>query len=348
MPSESSADNDQVIEAKVDAPVDQLPDAKPAESSPAESGEKGDMLSAVKAALKPTEKSPNSDEQGSKPDAALATDAKKEGADEGDGSADLAEEELAKLHRNTRKRIEFLSTEVKARETKLAEIEPKAQNFDAIQRFVDEAGLSKDDVNQGFDVMKNLKTDPLKAYEQLKPIYAQLQQMAGDVLSPELQQSVDRGEITQAHARELAFNRSRAAVNGQRLEETTTRQRADNERREFEGQVNDVASAVTAWETTTSKNDPDWKLKQPRIQVLVENEILRKQARDPKYFPSKDEALTMSKQALKDVEAEFKRLAPARRSISQPAADAGSSHSAPVPKTMLDAVKVGLERARAS
>ncbi|MGZ5923518.1 MAG: hypothetical protein ACXWK2_02985, partial [Rhizomicrobium sp.] len=307
-----------------------------------------DMLSAVKAALEPkTEKTPDSDKQGSNSEDPPAADAKKEGADEGEDTDDLTEEELARLRPKTRKRIDNLLKERADRDTKIGELEPKAQNFDAIQRFVDEAGLTKDEVNQGFDVMKSLKNDPPRAYAVLKPIMNQLEVMLGETLTPELQAQVDRGELTEGHARELARARSRAAVNGQMLERTTQQQQADQQRREFEGQVNDVAGAVTAWETATSKNDPDWKLKQPRIQVLVENEILRKQRANPNYFPSKEEALEMSKKALKEVETEFKRLSPQRRSISTPAADAGSTPSTAVPKTMLEAARAGLERARA-
>lgn len=350
MPSESSTDNDQVIEAKVDAPVDQSQTdvVDTADSSPADKGDKGDMLTAVKAALEPkTDKTPGSEEQGSKPEEAATADATKEGAEEDADSDDLSEEELARLRPKTRKRIDNLLKERSERDAKIVDLEPKAQNFEKIQRFVDEAGLSKDEVNQGFDVMKNLRNDPLKAYEQLKPIFVQLQQMAGEVLTPDLQQAVDQGQITEAHARELALTRSRASVNERRVTEIDQRTQDTRQREEAEAVVNDVAGAVTKWEQTTSKNDPDWKLKQPRIQVLVENEILRKQARDPGYFPSKDEAIAMSKKALADVEAEFKRLAPARRSMTTPAADAGSTRSTPAPKTMFDAVKVGLERAQA-
>lgn len=348
MDPKSSPDNDTVAEAKIDAPVDQVKtDVEVADSSPAEKGEKGDLFTAVKAALEPkTEKSPDSDTQGSKPEESPVADAKKDGADEGEDTDDLTEEELARLRPKTRKRIDNLLKERSDRDARIAELDPKAQNFEKIQRFVDNAGLSKDEVNQGFDVMANLRNDPLKAYEQLKPIFAQLQQMAGEVLSPDLQQAVEQGQLTEAHARELALTRSRASVNERRLTETEQRQQATAQREASEANINDVAGAVTEWEKTTSKNDPDWKLKQPRIQVLVENEILRKQARDPAYFPSKDEALKMSKDALAAVETEFKRIAPQRRSISTPGADAGSSPSTPVPKTMLEAAQAGLARAR--
>ncbi len=345
MTSESSTESDI---AKIDAPVDQAtPDVATADSSPAEQGDKGDLLTAVKAALEPkTDKAPESEEQGSKPEDAPVADAKKDGADEGEDSDDLSEEELARLRPKTRKRIDNLLKERSERDAKIVDLEPKAQNFEKIQRFVDDAGLSKDEVNQGFDVMKNLRNDPLKAYEQLKPIFVQLQQMAGEVLTPDLQQAVDQGQLTEAHARELALTRSRASVNERRVTEIDQREEASRQREASEATVNDVAGAVTAWEKATSKSDPDWKLKQPRIQVLVENEILRKQREDRSYFPSKDEAIKMSKDALATVEAEFKRMSPQRRSMT-PVADAGSSRSTPVPTSMLDAVKVGLERARA-
>ena len=347
MAPRSSPDNDKVELDQVDTPVDKVEtDAETsAESSPAEKGEKGDMLSAVKAALEPKEKSPASDEPGSKPDEQTATDAKKEGDAAAGESDDLTEEDLARLKPKTRKRIETLTAEVKDRDTKLAEISPKAENFEKIQRFVDDAGLSKDDVNQGFDVMRNLKNDPLKAYEQLKPIFAQLQQIAGEVLPPDLQGEVDQGRLTEAHARELTLARSRAAVNGQRLERVETTTRAQQQRQEFEQTVDGVASAVTAWENSTSKGDPDWKLKQPRIQELVELEIMRKQRTQPDYFPSKDEAIAMSKQALKTVESELKRFAPQRRQVTTPDPDAGSSRSVAAPKNMLEAVKIGLAKA---
>lgn len=342
MAPRSSPDNDKTVPDQVDTPVDEVKTdvETSAESSATEKGEKGDMLSAVKAALEPKEKSPASDEPGSKPDAPAA-DAIKEG-EAASESDDLSEEDLARLKPKTRKRIETLAAEVKDRDTKLAEISPKAENFEKIQRFVDEAGLSKDDVNQGFDVMRNLKNDPLKAYEQLKPIFAQLQQIAGEVLPPDLQGEVDQGRLTEAHARELTLARSRAAVNGQRIESIETRTRAQREKQEFEQTVDGVASAVTAWEQTTSKGDPDWKLKQPRIQELVELEIMRRQRTQPDYFPSKDEAIAMSKKALTTVEGELKRFAPQRRQMTTPDPDAGSSRSVAAPKNMLEAVKIGL------
>lgn len=332
-----------------DAPVDDVKtDAVvPADSSPADKGSEGDMLTAVKAALEPkTEKTPDSEEQGSKPETKADDATVKDGAEDGDGSDDLNEEELARLRPKTRKRIENLLGNVHARDAEIADLTPKAQQFEKISRFVEDAGLTKDEVNQGFSVMANLKNDPLKAYQELKPIFAQLQQIAGEVLTEDLQQAVNRGEITEGHARELALTRSRASINDRRLETTNQRRTEQDERDRNEAHVNDVAGKVTEWERSAGKNDPDWKLKAPRIQELVELELMRQQRADPKFFPNAEQAIKMSKDALEKVNAEMKRLAPQRRAIA-PVTDVASSRSVASPTSMLDAVKAGLERAQA-
>ncbi|MBO4228018.1 hypothetical protein [Bradyrhizobium neotropicale] len=345
MDPKSSADNDS--ETKIDAPVDQeLPDTNTADSSNAE-GAKDDLLTRVKDALdKSKEKSPASDEPGSNSDEPPPADAKKEGEEEAGESDDLTKEDLARLKPKTRKRLDALSQQVTDRDVKIADLSPKAEKFDQIQRFVDDAGLTKDDVNTGFDVMRNLKNDPFKAYEQLRPIMDQLESIVGVRLPEDLQQGVQRGQLTEAHARELARSRSQAAVTGQQLQRTTQRQEADRQRQEIETQVDDVAKAVTEWENTAGKGDPDWKLKQPRITDLVEIEVMRRQAKNPGYFPSKEEAIEISKKALERVEAELKALRPSRRAVSTtPSADAGSTRTtAAAPKTMLEAAKIGLQR----
>lgn len=332
---------------KPDAPVEvSQTDAEPAESSVAE-GEKGDLLTRVKDALNKTkEKSPASDEPGSSTDEPVVADAKKEGEAAAVKSDDLTEEELARLKPKTRERIETLTRDVKDRETKIADLSPKAEKFEQIQRFVDDAGLSKDDVNSGFDVMRNLKNDPFKAYEQLRPIMEQLESIVGVRLPEDLHQAVSQGQLTEAHARDLARSRNQASVTRQQLDRTTQRQEADQQRKANEDLVNDVAGAVTAWENSTGKSDPDWKLKQPRITELVELEVMRRQAKNPTYFPSKEEAIEISKEALKRVETELKALRPTRRAVSTtPSSDAGSTRTTVAkPNSMLEAAKIGLQR----
>lgn len=351
MPPDSSPEDEiQVDETKVEATeVEKTDGQDPAASSSAEAKDgKPDLLETVKAALKDsgtTEKTSDSDEPGSKseedPDAA----AKKEGAEDGTDPDDLTEEELSRLRPKTRKRIDNLLRDRGDRDRQIAELQPKAEQFEKIAGFVESAGLSKDEVNDGFGVMADLKNAPLKAYERLKPIMAQLAVMAGEgPLPQDLQQEVAYGRITEAHARELVKARSSNTLTSEQLQRKQDQERDQRQRDDHVATVNEVSGAVTEWERSKEKTDPSWKLKQPRVMELVELEIARRQRTNPSYFPTKKEALEFSNAALTKVETEFKRLAPKPREIKPITPGAGSTRSTAAPTTMLEAAKAGLAK----
>lgn len=320
----------------------------PAESPPAEAkDDKGDMLAAVKAALKPeTEKPSDSEEPGPKAGEEPKPDADKEGAVEGDDSDDLTEDELNRLRPKTRKRIDNLLKDRGERDRKIAEIEPKAQQFEQIAGFVAEAGLSKDEVNDGFAVMRDLKREPYKAYQRLKPIMAQLANMFGEgELPQDLQSDVATGRITEQRARELVNARSQSSVAETQRAEAA---RQDQERRDREAQqaiVEDVAKTANDWDSQHAKSDLSWKLKQPRVAELVELEVARRQRDNPRYFPTKAETLTFLNSALTKVENDLKAYAPKPRAIN-PVTDAGSTRSVAKPANAFEAAKLALSQAR--
>lgn len=351
MPPDSSPEDEIVVEAKVDATeVTTLDDTDPAASSSAEAkDEKPDLLETVKAALKDTgttEKTSDSKEPDSKseedPDAA----AKKEGAEaEADPDA-LTEDELSRLRPKTRKRIDNLLRDRVDRDRKIEELLPKAEQFEKIAGFVETAGLSKDEVNDGFAVMADLKNAPLKAYERLKPIMAQLAIMAGEgPLPTDLQQEVNFGRITEDHARELVKSRSLNTLTSSQIEQQQRRDQERKQRDDHIATVNEVSNAVSDWERSKEKADPSWKLKQPRITEIVELEITRRQRANPNYFPTKKEALEFSEAALKKVETEFKNMAPKPREVRPVTPGAGSTRSSAAPTSMLEAAKAGLAKA---
>lgn len=336
------------IPAEAKAEAIETKDVLPAESSPAEvKDDKGDMLSAVKAALAPkAEESSDSDEPGPKPEETPAEPvAEKEGAKEGADSEDLTADELAQLRPKTRKRIDNLLRDRSERDREIAEIKPKAEQFEQIAGFVAEAGLSKDEVNDGFAVMRDLKREPYKAYQRLKPIMSQLASMFGEGdLPQDLQQDVVLGRITEERARELVNARSQSSLAATQAEENARREQERHEQARYESSVNEVAAAATEWERSKAKSDPSWKLKQPRVMELVELEVAKRQVRDPKYFPTKDEALKFSNDALEKVEKEIRQFAPKPRAIN-PITDAGSTSSVAKPSTALEAAKLALSKA---
>ncbi len=325
-------------------------DVKPAaESSPAEKseksdkGEKGDMLSAVKAALKPKEESPSSDKADPKSEPETP-EAPKEGEDEDDGE-DFTEEEKSQLKAKTRRRFDQLTQNNAEMKATLEAIQPKAEQFEKIVTFVDEAGLAPGEVNSLLDVGANLKRNPRKAYEQLKPVFETLQKMFGDVLPDDLQAEVNQGRLTPDHAKTVAASRSEAAIAAQnetRLREQQARQQAAQA---TEAQVNTVKSKVTEWETSKSKTDPDWSLKQPDVMQAIKI-ALYERGQGGKPLPSAAEAVEIADKALADVNAKFARLAPRRKEV-KPITDAASTPSTAKPATALEAARAGLAKAAA-
>src|SRR3546814_12555294 len=77
-------------------------------------------------------------------------------------------------------------------------------------KYVEEAGLETAEVNQTFEAARLIKdagrgqVDPAVALEAIMPFVQSLQALAGQVLPPELQQQVEQGALSEAHARDLA------------------------------------------------------------------------------------------------------------------------------------------------
>lgn len=307
---------------------------------PAAKGEKGNILDAVKAALKPKEKAPASEDKDPKQPDPTKPDAAKEGeGEEGDG--DLTDEELSRLKPKTKKRIDTLLAERAERDKTITELQPKAQQFDKLVEWVREADLSQDEVNQLFDIGKNLKQGNLRAaYEQMTPVYENLRRALGEVLPDDLQQRVARGEIDEATAKRLATAETDKAIaqrQAQRTTETVNRQR---EQQATETHVNAVKTAVTEWENSKAKADPDWKLKQGLVTQAIELAVHRQ------GFPKTTaDAVKMSEAALAEVNKTFAQMSPRKKEV-QAVTDVASSRSTAVPKTMLEAAKAGLAKAQ--
>jgi hypothetical protein len=304
-------------------------------------GEPGDMLSAVKAALEPkADKTPKSDEPDPKSEA-KTDESKKDEPDE--DSDELTEEELARLKPKTKKRIDNLLAERAERDKTIEQIKPKADQFDRVVDFVRDAGLVPNEVNQLFDIGKNLKHNPRAAYDQIKPVYEQLQRMFGDVLPDDLQDQVKKGLITAPNAKALAEARTNAAVAEQQATRMRERQEQDRQAAANTQHVGEVRTKVSEWETSKEKADPDWKLKQPHVMRAIENSLLRR-AQTGGSPPTAAEAVEIAEKALTDINAEFKALAPRKREVKSPT-DAASSRSTAQPASMLEAARAGLAKA---
>lgn len=308
-------------------------------SSAGDEGDKGpkSMIDAVKAALAPktgSEGSPPSQTQDQTN--AGPNDPAKKDADE--LPEEVTEEELKDQKPKTRKRIEQLLGKVKTLGSQVGDLSPKAQQFDQLTGFIERNNLSREDVNVGFEVMGLMKADPVKALEKLTPIVQQLQQLVGDVLPAELQERVRLGYISEADARSLNRSQRGEALAREQVRQTEQRTTEQRETERVQGVVRDVSSTISEWEKGKSSSDPDWHLKQGRIDQLVRLEVYEKG-----YPKTAKDAVTMVGRIYDEVTKEVRRLVPKPSAVTA-ATGTTSTQTAAAPKTMLEAIQAGLRK----
>jgi hypothetical protein len=295
------------------------------------------MLDAVQTALAPKEASPASQEPG--PDANADPDAK---AAEGEESDELSADELKALNWKTQQRFKKAYSTVKAKDGEIAELKPKAVEYDRMVGAIQRAGVAPAELDELVEIGGLLKSNQRAAYEKLMPIVRALESSIGEVLPPDLAEKVRLGYITEDDARDLNRSKADARFATHRLEQSAAQQKQEQEAAAFTKLTTQSISAVERWDAQQASKDPDWHLKQREVAEQVELAITREanKRREP-YFPTADEAVKLAKDALETVEKRMKRFAPKPTEI-RAATPGASNRSKPAPKTMLDAVNNAL------
>jgi hypothetical protein len=310
-------------------------DATTAASSTAETKPAGTMLDAVKAAIAPKGESP----------APKSTDQPAEGDPDSKAATTeddtLSAEEIKALSARTQQRFSKLTKNLKAASTEIESLKPKAAEFDKIDSFVRNAGLSQQDVAGTLEIAALLRSPrPQDALARLLPIVARLQEISGETLPTDLQQRVDQGYLTEADAKTLAKAQAGERLATQHVTQLTERQQADQRNSEFKTLTTSTVSSVETWEAQKAARDPDWHLKRDSVAEQVELAIERK-TRELKrpWFPNSEEAIKLSEDALKTVNERNKRFGPKTQEI-RPVLNGGASpRSTAAPKNMLDVVR---------
>src|SRR3546814_17174268 len=92
------------------------------------------------------------------------------------------------------------------------------------------------------------------------PFVQSLQALAGQVLPPELQQQVEQGALSEAHARDLArlraTNEARETASRQASEVAARQQAEQSHRATAPAHAQGAAQAVSAWEEAWTQYDP--------------------------------------------------------------------------------------------
>lgn len=311
-------------------------DASTAASSTAEKPA-GTMLDAVKAAIAPKDATPASKSPESTPAEGEDPDSTKAKAETDD---ELSPEEVKALSARTQQRFSKLTKNLKAASAEIESLKPKAAEFDKIDTYVRNAGLSSQDVAGTLEIAAMLRSQPAQALARLLPIVQQLQSMTGETLPADLQQRVDQGYLTEADAKTLAKAQADARFATSRVTAVTEQQQAEARNREFRDLTTNTVDKVTSWEAQQAARDPDWHLKRDNVAELVELAIERKQRELGRpYFPTADEAIKLSADALKTVNDRTKRFGPRPQEIKPLVSGGASPRSTAAPKTMLDVVR---------
>jgi hypothetical protein len=334
----SAADTSAVVDttnSAADVAANTTSDATTAASSTADEKPAGTMLDAVKAAIAPKGESP----------APKSTDAPADGDPaskaEDDTDDEMSPEEIKALTARTQRRFTKLTKSLKAQSAEIESLKPKAAEFDKIDTFVRNAGLSPEDVAGTLEIAAMLRSPrPQDALARLMPIVAKLQEMSGETLPADLQTRVDQGYLTEADAKTLAKAQAEAKLATTHVTQLTERQRADQQRSEHQALVSSTVSSAEAWEAKKAERDPDWHLKRDQVAELVELAIERKTREVGRpWFPNSEETIKLSEDALKTVTERFKRFSPKAQEI-RPVLNGGASpRSTAAPKNMLDVVR---------
>lgn len=215
-------------------------------------------------------------------------------------------------------------------------IEPKAQQWDGLQTWVHQNGLTPEDVNFGLGLMAQVRADPFKAWEQLQPLIAHLQGVVGEVLPDDLKKRVEGGTLNEDDARSIAAGRSKVKVFEQREQRRTESDQAADERRRVGEFATACGRAVQVWETEFKETDPDY----ARKKDMVQSEIYALWAREGQpETPAK--AVDQAKRARATVEDRLKGIMPSKPHVD-PARGGESARTRAVPRTALEAAEMAL------
>jgi hypothetical protein len=301
------------------------------------------MLDAAKAALKKLEKpgdpsAPATQGQPSipaatKPDGAADDKAKAEA----EGENDFPEIDEKLLSHNAQQMLGRWKVGVDKLRKKLAAAEPAAAEYGQIQAYMDAYQLTPENVAAAYDFLAKLQTNPLAAYETLKPVWEHLCEQVGEVLPDDIQKRRDQGYIDEATAKELARVRAEKAI-----ADTTAKRAGDQVARAANMQTNmAIQKAIATWDTDHTARDPDFNRKRP----LIEDTAARIMAKEGQA-QTPDAALSVLNRALKLVDERIAgfRTAPVATPRLPVGASAGPTlTAAPEPKSLKEAAQQALE-----
>lgn len=260
------------------------------------------------------------------------TESAKAGADDGSGSLDDAQAQkdggqkaADKVPFHNHPRWKEMISERDA-------LKPKAEQYEKITTFMQNAGLSSKEMADGMHVMAMMKTNPAEAYKALQAYVQQLAPIVGEVLPDDLKKDVEEGYINDTRAKELA--RLKAERDFAAARQAEAHQRA--EQNELVARQTAMHDAVATWEASEKAKDPDWTAKQEMVMDRVKALLVTERPSNP------SEAVELARRALADVNSRLRPFAGRNVSLRSPTSSLSSANTRPKPSSLEDIVRLGL------
>jgi len=233
---------------------------------------------------------------------------------------------------------------------KLKDAEKHAELSRNIETFLDESGLEREEAADGLRLMALVKTDPVKAWSELRPWVEGVIRAAGEVLPDDIKAMVDQGQMT--HDAAIMLSRERARSNSADARQSFAEKRAARQR-EFEAKEQ-TQSALTQRMTVAQQWEDDRRVKDPNFDAklpLIVEEVKKLQSMG--WVPQTEEAVAEQlRRAYASVNAKAVRQAapalapkPATRPVMGGQVN-GATRAAP-PKSTMDIIQAEIAKRQA-
>lgn len=274
----TSLDGDQMEAKSSDASDDNIglaanaAEADSAALSTAPESEDRDMLSIVRDVVDKTAE-PKSDAVSPTAGEEVGSDEKKaEGADDEFANIPFNQHPKFRAVIKERKVLRGENETLKGEVETLKALQPDAERYRNVQTFLDQNSLTAEDASELLIVGALMKSNPVQAWERIKPRIQQLLVAAGEIVPEDIQPRVQNGELS--HEAALELSRARARADALAAEQSFRTQReAQLSRQNLANSLRDTAQE---WVNDRTTKDPNFNAKQP----LLEREITFLQARE--------------------------------------------------------------------
>lgn len=255
MPKDLDEIEEMEVESSITSEDEHVEAAQAAESEIADSSNatdetEADTLSVVRDVVA---ERPEGDE------AAAASSA--EGEENGQTASDLAEvdnENYTDVPFHKHPRFQHLIQEKNA-------LQEDAIRYRNVQAFIDQNGLTGEEVALGFDIMAKMKTDPQAAWLALKPLVNDVLIAAGEILPDDLAQRVASKELTRDAA--LEVSRNRAALKARDFRDQFQQQ--NGQRQQMIEHSHALRSTAQEWLNDRKLKDPNFAAKESRLHEKI-------------------------------------------------------------------------------